>query len=156
MRKNNLTGVLVLLVFAVFMVSVLFVLLTGADLVQGITERDQRSYDRRTVVQYLTTRVRQADRTGAVSVSDDGALIFQEDFDGIIYETSVYCHEGYLRELFCEAGYGLSPEFGEEILPVKAFQASREGSVLYLTFEMPDGTEESAWFHLRSEQEVLP
>ena len=43
MKKNNLTGVLVLLVFAVFMVSVLFVLLTGADVVQKLTDRDQRS-----------------------------------------------------------------------------------------------------------------
>ena len=40
MKKSNLGFLLVLLVFAVFMVSILVVLLTGADVVQGITERD--------------------------------------------------------------------------------------------------------------------
>ena len=154
MKKNNITGVLVLLVFAVFMVSVLKILLTGADLVQHITERDQHSYDQRTVVQYLTTRVRQADQTGGVLVEDSGTLVFREEIDGIDYETSVYCYGDYLREMFYEVGYGLPPEFGEEILPVKKFQVSRTGSVLYLAFEMPDGTEESIMLHLRSEQEV--
>ena len=88
MKKNNLTGVLVLLVFAVFMVSVLLVLLSGADTVQKLTERDQRTYHHRTAVQYLTTRVRQADCAGAVSVdnSDDiSTLILKEEIDGQLY-----------------------------------------------------------------------
>ena len=40
-KKNQLSGVLVLLVFAVFGVSVLLVLLTGADVVKTLSERDQ-------------------------------------------------------------------------------------------------------------------
>ena len=44
MKKSNLTGVLVLLVFTVFMVSVLLVLLSGADTVQQLTQRDKRTY----------------------------------------------------------------------------------------------------------------
>ena len=50
MKKRNMTGGLVLLVFAVFMVSVLLVLLSGADTVQRLTQRDQRSYHHRTAV----------------------------------------------------------------------------------------------------------
>ena len=62
MKKKSITGVLVLLVFAAFLVSVSMVLMTGADVVQNITARDQKSYSQRTVTQYLTTRVRRADR----------------------------------------------------------------------------------------------
>lgn len=156
MKKKSITGVLVLLVFAAFLVSVCMVLMTGADVVQKITVRDQKSYSQRTVTQYLTTRVRRADQTGAVIVSDSGTLIFREEISGICYETSVYCHEGYLREMFCESGYSLPPEFGEEILPVHDFQAFRDGSLVHITFEMLDGTEESFVLHLRSEREELP
>lgn len=154
MKKNNLTGVLVLLVFAIFAVSALLVLLTGADLVQGMARRDQRSYDQRTAIQYLTTRIRQADQAGAVFAADDGTLVLLENIDGTLYETRVYCHEGYLREMFCESGYTLAPEFGEEILPMTDLMVSWDESFVHLCLEMPDSTEVSLFLHLRSEQEV--
>ena len=97
MKKNNLTGVLVLLVFAVFMVSVLFVLLTGADVVQKLTDRDQKSYQQRTAVQHVTMRVRQADREDMVEVRQiDGqdVLVLAEIIEGYRYETLVYCADG--------------------------------------------------------------
>lgn len=154
MKKKSLTGVLVLLVFAAFTVSVLSVLLTGADLVRGITLRDRRGYDLRTAEQYLTTRVRRADRAGAILAEEGHTLVLREDVDGACYETRIYCYGGSLRELYCEAGYALGPEFGEEILPVEELRVAREGSLLYLSFRMPDGEESSLLLHIRSEGEV--
>ena len=101
MKKRNLGFLLVLLVFAVFMVSVLLVLLTGADVVQSITERDQKSYDQRTIIQYISTRVRQADQAGAIFVrtAETGdRLVLQEEIDGLLFETTIYCYDGYLCE----------------------------------------------------------
>ena len=67
MRKKRKTDALVvLLLFGVFAVCVLSVLLTGADAYQRLSERDRVSYDQRTAAQYLSTRVRQADRLGGV------------------------------------------------------------------------------------------
>ena len=109
-KKNQLSGVLVLLVFAVFGVSVLLVLLTGADVVKTLSERDQESYDRRTTMQYITTRVRQADEAGMVSVrrmEDRDVLVLGQDIEDIRYETLVYAYDGYLRELFIEAEFGM-------------------------------------------------
>lgn len=157
MKKNNMTGVLVLLIFAVFMVSLLLILMNGADLVQRITDRDQKSYNQRTVTQYLTTRVHQADREGAVSVRTSGqmdVLSLTEEIDGTNYETSIYCHDGYLREMFCEAGVALPPEFGEKILPVQAFRVLLDDQLLHITFEMTDGTEQTVLLHLRSGKEA--
>ena len=154
MKKNNLTGVLVLLVFAVFMVSVLLVLLSGADTVQKLTERDQRTYHHRTAVQYLTTRVRQSDYAGAVSADNSGdisTLILKEEIDGQLYETRIYCYEGYLREMFCTADLGLPPEFGEEILPMKDFQVTAEESAVRAELFLTDGSKETCYLLLRSE-----
>ena len=151
-KKSNMDGVLVLLLLAVFMVSVLFVLLTGADVVQKLTRRDDISYDRRTAAQYITTRVRQADAADRVTVRDfDGcdALVLTEEYDGVCYETLVYCYDGMLRELFAESGLEQEPVYGEEILPAESFTAEQDGARLTIRITA-DGTEETVSLYLRS------
>jgi len=155
MKKSNMGFLLVLLVFALFMVSALLVLLTGADVVQGITERDQRSYEQRTAVQYIATRVRQADRAGMISVRTDetgDSLVLAEEIDGVRYETLVYCHEGYLRELFCAGGYDPGAEFGEKILPAEHFSVRDMGDHLELKITFAGGQSRSVVLQLRSER----
>lgn len=151
-KKSNLDGALVLLLLAVFMASVLFVLLTGADVVQKLSRRGDVSYDRRTAAQYITTRVRQADAAGRVAVRDFGgceALVLTEDYDGVCYETLVYCYDDALRELFTEAGLEQEPAYGEEILPAQAFTAEQDGARLTVTLTV-DGERETVFLHLRS------
>ena len=151
MKKSNLTGVLVLLVFTVFMVSVLLVLLSGADTVQQLTQRDKRTYHHRTAVQYITTRIRQADETGAVTTNAD-TLILTETLGGTAYEPRIYCCNGYLRELFCESGSAIAPEFGEEILPMERFQITRENNLIRAELFLPDGSNATLTLLLRSEE----
>ena len=154
MKKHNLTGVLVLLIFAVFMVSILLVLLSGADTVQRLTERDQRTYHQRTAVQYITTRIRQADRTGSIcadNTRDPSTLILTELIDGNSYQTRVYCWDGYLRDMFCQAGAELPPEFGEEILPMNDFSVSCSNALVRAELTLPNGSKESLILSLRSE-----
>lgn len=153
MKKNNLTGVLVLLVFAVFMVSVLFVLLTGADVVQKLTDRDQRSYQQRTAVQYVTMRVHQADCEGMVEVrkvDDQDVLVLAEMIEGYRYETLVYCADGYLREMFSEAGLDLPLDFGEKVLPAEGFFAEKQDDTLRLRIDLADGSSQQVILCLRS------
>lgn len=119
LRKPDMGGLLALLLLGVFGVCVLSVLLTGADAYRGLTERDQAAYGRRTAAQYLTTRVRQADRWNGVSVEAFGereALALTEEIDGETYVTWVYYDDGYIRELFTFAGADLTPEDGEKII----------------------------------------
>lgn len=154
-RKSHISGILVLLLFAVFMVSVLLVLLTGADVYQSMAQRGQDSYDQRTVVQYLTTRVRQADQAGKVSVrafEGRDALVLTEEYDGVPYETLVYCHDGYLRELFSAAGLEQAPEYGELILPAETLRIVDEESFLQIELSLPEGTQETLILHLRSRE----
>ena len=154
-KKNQLSGVLVLLVFAVFGVSVLLVLLTGADVVKTLSERDQESYDRRTTMQYITTRVRQADEAGMVSVrriEDRDVLVLGQDIEDIRYETLVYAYDGYLRELFIEAEFGMELEFGEMILPIEVLRFADEGTHIRAELTFPGGGQQSMMLYLRSER----
>ena len=154
-KKNHLSGVGVLLVFAVFGVSVLMVLLTGADAVKTLSERDQESYARRTILQYITTRVRQGDERGRVSVrrmEDRDVLVLAEEIEGCIYETLVYGYDGYLCELFAEADSGVELEFGELILPLEALGFSREGAHVRADVTFAGGGRQSLTLALRSER----
>ena len=51
------------------------------------------------------------------------ALFIDEEIDGTLYRTAVYCHDGYLKELFAAADSGLSPESGLELTPCGSFEA---------------------------------
>ena len=153
MKKRNLSGVFVLLVFAVFMVSVLLVLLSGADTVQRLSERDRKTYHHRTAVQYISTRIRQADSRGAVKteIFDDlSTLVLTEYVDSEAYETRIYCYDGYLREMFCSAGLALPHEFGEKILPMESFTAEMNSDSLQIVLSLPDGSSEEIFLLLRS------
>lgn len=145
-----MSGLLALLVFAVFAVSVLMILLNGADIVQKVSARDRESFEKRTAAQYITTRIRQADM---ISIRDTGdVLVLSEEIDGCIYDTLVYCHDGYLREMFCERGLEQDPGFGEKILPMEGLRLSLAEKMLSVDIAFIDGAEEHLTFGLRSER----
>ena len=101
-QKHEVTGLIALVLFGVFAVCVLSVLLTGADVYHRLTVRDREAYARRTGVQYVATKVRQAPAGSAVAVADFGgvdALELYEDIDGARYVTRIYSYGGWLREL---------------------------------------------------------
>ena len=113
---HQIDGLLALLLFGVFSVCILAVLLTGADAYRRLTSRDQAAFDRRTCLQYIATRVRQADTLDGITVSDFNgvdALVF-DDGDG--YVTRVYCHNGTIMELYAEENLDLSLEAGEPMM----------------------------------------
>jgi len=154
-RKGKVDNLLVLLLFGVFAVCVLSVLLTGADIYQRLSARDQRSYDQRTAAQYLTTRVRQADRLGDVSIQSfegQDALVFTEEIEGGLYETLVYCYDGYLRELFAAVGGGFLPEDGERVLAAQELTIRRDGQLLDMELTSPSGEVQTLKLYLRSRE----
>ena len=129
-KHTNITDLLALVVFAVFAVCVLMVLLSGAKVYRRLADRGEAAFESRTAVQYVTTRVRQAQ---TVTVTDFGGctvLEIPETVDGERYLTRVYCCDGYLRELFCAKDATLAPQDGEKILPATELQAQIEGSLL--------------------------
>ena len=154
-NKGKIDALIVLLLFGVFAVCILSVLLTGADAYQRLSQRDQTSYDSRTAAQYLTTRVRQADRLGDVTVEDFGgadALVFTEEIDGAVYRTTVYCYDGYLRELFADGEEIFLPEDGEKILQAQDLTLTLTGQILQAELTDPAGEVQDLTLYLRSRE----
>lgn len=124
--RHQIDGLIALLLFGVFSVCILAVLLTGADAYRRLTDRDQAAFDRRTTLQYIATRVRQADRADGVRVDDFNgvsALVF-DDGDG--YVTRVYCWNGSIMELYAEEALDLTLEAGEPVMEAEAVEFSME------------------------------
>ena len=158
-ENSKITGLMALLVFAVFAVCVLGVLLTGAGVYKRLVGSGAEDYSRRTTAQYVTTRVRQAGRAGSVGVEDFGgqdALVLREEIGGSVYLTRVYCFDGWVRELFTAESGDFSPEDGEKVLEAEELSFAMEGSSLLAQITLPDGTVQELTLYLRSEGEVLP
>lgn len=157
--KGKVDSLLVLLLFGVFAICILSVLLTGADTYQRLASRDQHSYDRRTAAQYLATRVHQADQAGTISVrsfENCPSLVLTEEIDGSLYETYIYCHDGYIRELFAAAGGGFMPEDGEKILAANDLLIAQDAQTLTLSILTEEGQLQNVQLFLRSGREVAP
>lgn len=152
-KFHKLTDLMALLVFAVFAVCILLVLLTGADVYRNLADSGQAQYNRRTAARYITTRVRQADTAGAVSVEDfegEDALVLRETVNGRTYLTRVYCYGGFLRELFTAEDGSFSPEDGEKLLEAESFSVTREGRLLHAQITLPEGSTQSLTLFLRT------
>lgn len=156
-KKNSISGIAALLVFAVFAVSILSVLMSGAGVYQRLSQRDQSAYQSRTGIQYMATKVRQAESIpGIESFGDGEALVLSQQIGGVVYLTRIYCHDGWLRELFSVANGQFSPEAGEKILPMDALFLEQDGSLLTVRLRNPDGAEAVLTLVSRLTKEVLP
>ena len=153
-RNSGLDGVFALLLFGVFASCVLLVLFMGTSVYSRLTERSQQAYDRRTSVQYVTTKVRQVPSAANVSVQDfDGvsALTITEDINGELFNTRIYCYDGWLMELFTFADNEFNPADGQRIMPAQGFTASLDGDRLTLDIVDESGYESQLTLTLRGE-----
>lgn len=158
-RTTKLGNLGALLLFGIFAVLLLMILLSGADLYQSLTERDRANYDRHTAAQYLATRVRQADAEGGMRVEEfcgTAALVTAEQIEGELYETRIYCYDGYLRELFAAASYEPEPEDGEKILPMESLELTWNDGLIRAELLGPEGDAQELLLHCRSGGEVAP
>ena len=158
-RNKSISALAALLLLGVFAVGILSVLLSGAGAYRRLTERDRLSYDSRVCLQYVATKIRQAPAPGAVAVSDFGdgdSLEICEEIGGTVYVTRVYCHDGWLMELFTAAEGDFAPADGEKIMPVQSLMLRRDGDLLRTEIVDGNGTCGAMMLHLRGGEGARP
>lgn len=118
-RGRRIDTIFVLLIFCVFAISVLMVLLLSANTYKNVTELTREGYTDHSVLSYIWTKVKNGDDTGLVYIGDfngSPALFIDEKYGETLYQTAVYQYDGWLYELFCEAGLELYPDDGSQII----------------------------------------
>lgn len=154
--QHHMDALIALLLFGLFAVCVLAVLLTGADAYRRLTDRDRAAFDRRTAVQYLATRVRQADTAGGVAVeSFDGVTALKLDAQSD-YPTWLYCYDGQLMELYCYFEERPGPEDGQPLMELGGLEVTLEDGLLTLGLTQPGGEEDTLLLSLRSGEGDTP
>ncbi len=136
LKKGSISGLAALLLFCVFAIGILSVLLSGAGAYRRLTLRDSRSYDSRTCAQYVATKLRQAPGPESVELAPFGegdALYIYQEIGGELYLTRIYCHEGWLMELFTAAETEMEPQDGEKILQAQSMALRLEQDLLGLS-----------------------
>lgn len=158
-KQWKIAGIMPLMVFFLLSLCLMTLLLTGVRIYRNTVAQGESRFLSRTAVQYLTTRVHQGDCQNQLSVETfdgTGALVFREEIDGEIYKTMVYCHEGYLKELFCAEKGHFRPSDGEKLFALQSLELTLEDSLLQIQVTLPDGACRQIRLHLRSREVTSP
>lgn len=156
MKKRTLytvDTVFVLVLFAVFAITVLFVLMSGAGVYKNTQELMQERYEERTALSYITAKVNHNDTAGTVYVTDlDGldALAFKTDSDGIKAITYMYYYGGAIRELTCPEDIVLTPDAGQKIIEASDLDFETDGDLITVICTGTKGTSASVSLHVAS------
>ena len=149
-KKADASSVAPLFLFALFAISSVFVLLCGAKIYKSMLTRDEISHERRTVMQYIATRIRQSDKDGAFYIGNfstlepaaEGDTIFYlEVIDGEEYLTRIYYSDGYLCELFSTADGGFSKGDGEKVIPMSSLSFKNKNGLIVAEIGFADGSQ---------------
>ena len=157
--KNYVSGLLTLMVFAVFAACIVFTLLTGAGIYKRIGERDNQSGSARTILQYITTRVRGAESPDAVSVetlNGKSVLSLRETVGEKEYRFFIYlADDGYMKELYAAADSKFYDGSGESLVQADELQFSLNNGLLSAEVTIPGQDPEHLYVNIRGKEPAL-
>ena len=158
-QQHNIEGAFVLVLFAVFAITVIAVLALGANSYQRLVGRDNDAYNRRIITSYVAAKIRQSDRVGSVAVGgfanaakEDGVntLHLYRDIDGDIYDQRIYYYDGHIYEILTIADNNIDPADGTPILDAQGLDFTMEDGVVTIHAKDADGRENQITISARS------
>lgn len=151
--KGLVHTVCILAVICMFGISAMMLGSVGASVYKNIAERNLDSFELRTSLSYLKTKINQYDEIGKISIEEkDGIkmLILSEEVEGEIFDTTVYFYKNKLYEITGAQGMTFKPEDGFAILNVDSFEITEESGLVKLTATDDDGGSETLYVKLRT------
>ena len=144
-QEHHIIDILfVIALFCIFALSAVFLITVGANIYGKTVSHMEDNFNCRTSFAYVTEKIRQADQNGAVSVGELHelpAILITETVDDTRYITYLYQCNGYLKELMVREDTPLSPEAGQDILPVTEFSFEEvNDKLLAFTITTTDGS----------------
>ena len=141
-QNHSIDSLIALVLFGVFAACILMVLLTGAEAYRRLTERDRDGFGERTCLQYVATKIRQAESGEGIYIEDLGgveALCIPENIGERVFVTRIYCYDGWLREIFTSASAVCEPSDGEKIIKIAGLDFRLEDGLLTVAQEREGG-----------------
>ncbi len=138
-QQHNIEGAFVLVLFAVFAITVIAVLALGANSYRRLVSRDNDAYNRRIITSYVAAKIRSADAVGSVAVggfstpkTNDGVntLHLYQEIEGDTYDQRIYFYDGHVYEILTVADNNIDPEDGSPVLEAHGLDFSMEDGVI--------------------------
>lgn len=151
-EKGLVHTVCVLAVICMFGISAMMLGSVGASVYKNIAERNLNSFELRSSLSYVKTKINQYDEVGNIAVEErDGIkmLILSEEVQGEIFDTAVYFNKGKLYEITGAKGMKFKPDDGFAILNVDSFEISEDNGLIKLV-TTDDGEIETLYVKLRN------
>ena len=154
-KNNKFLPELMFTVFlmCLFSLGALGVVLLGGDIYKNIVEKSNESFETRTAVSYVATKIRQGDERGMVEFKElDGvsAIVIASEIDGNRFEQWIYHSDGKIREITILEGVEFGIEDGFEIMEIKSLEFGLENGFIRLAAETEKGSESSLLVKLRT------
>ena len=152
-EKGLVHTVCVLAVICMFGISAMMLGSVGASVYKNIAERNLDSFELRTSLSYVKTKINQFDEKGKISIEErDGLkmLILSEEVEGEIFDTVVYFNKGKLYEITGAKGMIFKPEDGFSILNVDEFEINGKDGFVKLVATDDDGESETLYVKIRT------
>lgn len=101
-QRHSIENVFVLVLFAIFAMTIVAVLALGANQYKSLVERDNNAYNKRIITSYVSAQIRGYDRADAVKVGGFASpdvvrgkyAHLLETIDGIRYDLKIYYYQG--------------------------------------------------------------
>ena len=151
--KGLVHTVCILAVICMFGISAMMLGSVGASVYKNIAERNLDSFELRTSLSYVKTKINQFDEKGKISIEErDGLkmLILSEEVEGEILDTAVYFNKGKLYEITGAKGMAFKPEDGFSILNVDEFEINGKDGFVKLVATDDDGESETLYVKIRT------
>lgn len=161
--KHNIESVFILVLFAVFAVTIVAVLALGANSYKNLAARDDNVYNRRIITSYVSAKIRDNDVSGAVEAGGfavpgepDGieTLHLYQTIEGEKFDLRIYYYDGYIYELFTTAENEIEPEAGNRIMKAQGLSFRQTGSLIEISAVDAEGRTNRAAVSLRCNREV--
>ena len=154
-KKHVIDTVFVICLMLLFLLSALTIIAIGASIYKKNVAQTNDNYAQRVSIAYVTEKVRQSDVSGSIFVRElfgQNVLVFQQEVNGDLYNTYIYCHEGYLMELFARDDLeSFYPQTGQKILKINSFMIEKASDdLLRATITEEDGIEETVYISIHS------
>lgn len=134
--KGDKSHAFTALLFALFVITLLFAILTGTNVYQSLHETSSAANNERLGVNLIANTVKSNDATDAVAVGtgpEGQSLVMQERLASGNYETRLYLYDGYIVEEYALAGTAYTPERATQIVESSTFSFSYANGLLSIT-----------------------
>lgn len=135
--------IFVLVLFAVFAITVLFVLMSGAGVYKNTQLVMQERYEERTCLSYISSKINNNDDSGKIRVIDNGdmsVLAIDESVAGESFTTYIYCYDGYMKELLVQSDLEFNAEMGTNIAALQYINFTKDGNLINIKCIGEEGT----------------